>query len=117
MKLLKIPLANRVEKVVVDKVPSSTQPRVLQIHAGEASVMKNNVNEGIQGMMFNTDMTKSKLEILEERLRMIEGVNACEFEDAARLCLVPDVVIPPKFKVPEFEKYRGATCPKSSHVL
>ena len=112
-----IPLASRVEKVVVDKVPSSTQPRVLQIHAGEASVMKNNVNEGIQSMMFNADMTKSKLEILEERLRMIEGVSACEFGDAARLCLVPDVVIPPKFKVPEFEKYRGATCPKSSHVL
>ena len=25
---------------------------------------------------------------------------------------MPDVVIPPKFKVSEFEKYKGATCPK-----
>jgi len=112
-----IPLASRMEKVVVDKVPSSTQPRVLQIHAGETSVMKNNVNEGIQSMMFNADMTKSKLEILEERLRMIEGASACEFGDAAGLCLVPDVVIPPKFKVPKFEKYRGAICPKSHLVM
>ena len=29
------------------------------------------------------------------------------------LCLVPDVVIPPKFKVPDFEKYKGTTCPKN----
>jgi len=112
-----MPLASRMEKVVIDKVPSNTQPRVLQVHAGETSVMKNNVNEGVQSMMFNTDMTKSKLEILEERFRMIEGASACEFGDAVGLCLVPDVVIPPKFKVPEFKKYRGATCPKSHLVI
>ena len=42
-----IPLASRMEKVVIDKVPSNTQPRVLPVHAGETSVMKNNVNEGV----------------------------------------------------------------------
>ena len=31
----------------------------------------------------------------------------------AELCLVPDVVIPPKFKVPDFNKYKGTTCPKN----
>jgi len=67
--------------------------------------------------MFNADMTKSKLEILEERLQKIEGASACEFGDVAGLCLVPDVVIPPKLKVPEFEKYKGATCPKSHLVI
>jgi len=30
------------------------------------------------------------------------------------LCLVPDVVIPPKFKVPDFDKYKGTTCPKNN---
>ena len=109
-----MPLAGHMEKVVIDNPKG--QPRVLQVHTGEASVMKNNMNEGVQSMTFNADITKSKLEILEERLRMIEGVSACEFGDAVGLCLVPDVVIPPKFKVPEFEKYRGATCPKS-HLL
>ncbi|XP_019434515.1 PREDICTED: uncharacterized protein LOC109341140 [Lupinus angustifolius] len=29
------------------------------------------------------------------------------------MCLVPDVVFPPKFKTPEFEKYDGTSCPKS----
>ena len=28
------------------------------------------------------------------------------------LCLVPDVVIPPKFKVLNFDKYKGTTCPR-----
>jgi len=30
---------------------------------------------------------------------MIEGASACEFGDVVGLCLVPDVVIPPKFRV------------------
>jgi len=61
----------------------------------------------------DVDNTKSKLEILEKRLRVIEGEGNFEFGDAIRLCLVPDVVIPPKFRLPEFEKYQGKTCPKS----
>jgi len=115
--ITQMPSASRMEKVIMDKVPSNTQPRVLPIHVGETSVMKNNINEGVQSMMFNADMTKNKLEILEESLRMIEGASVCEFGDAAGLCLVPDVVIPPKFKVPEFEKYKGTTCPKSHLVM
>ena len=31
----------------------------------------------------------------------------------AELYLVPDIVIPLKFKVPEFDKYKGTTCPKN----
>jgi len=29
------------------------------------------------------------------------------------LCLVLDIVIPPKFKVPDFDRYKGTTCPKN----
>jgi len=29
------------------------------------------------------------------------------------LCLVPDVIILPKFKVSDFNKYKGTTCPKN----
>jgi len=32
------------------------------------------------------------------------------FADLSELCLVPDVVIPPKFMVPDFYKYKGTTC-------
>ena len=33
--------------------------------------------------------------------------------DPRELSLVPDVVIPPKFKMPKFEKYDGTKCPKN----
>ena len=29
------------------------------------------------------------------------------------LCLVLDIAVPPKFKVPDFYKYKGTTCPKN----
>jgi len=56
---------------------------------------------------------REKLDLIEERLRAIEGVGDYQFADMAELCLVPDVVIPLKFKVPDFDKYKGTTCPKN----
>src|SRR6266487_1230644 len=47
--------------------------------------------------------------VLEERLEAIEGFSVYG-SNALDMCLVPDVVIPPKFKVPDFEKYRGVHC-------
>jgi hypothetical protein len=38
-------------------------------------------------------------------------------KNAYDLCLVPNVVIPPKFKVPDFEKYKGNTCPELHLVM
>jgi len=108
-----VPLGGCGENVVINKIPSTTQPQVLQILTGEPSLAKVNIPEDIQNVLINADKTKDKLEILEERLRVIEGASPCEFGDAAGLCLVPDVMIPPKFKVLEFEKYKGATCLKS----
>ena len=43
----------------------------------------------------------------------MEGLGNYPFSDLADLCLVPDIIIPPKFKVPDFDKYKGTTCPKS----
>ena len=56
---------------------------------------------------------KGKIDLLEERLRAVEGLGNYPFSDIADLCLVPDIIIPPKFKVPNFDKYKGTTCPKS----
>lgn len=55
--------------------------------------------------------THQKFDLFEERLRMVEGMGMYCSMDAIELCLVPDVVIPPKFKVPDFEKYDGTKCP------
>ena len=56
---------------------------------------------------------REKFDLIEERLRAIEGIGDYPFADMAELCLVPNVVIPPKFKVPDFDKYNGTTCPKN----
>ena len=45
--------------------------------------------------------------LLDKKLKEIEGVNNLGSVDPKELCLVPDLVIPPKFKVPTFEKYDG----------
>ena len=51
---------------------------------------------------------------LEERLKAVEGQNPLGV-DVADLGLVPGVRVPPKFKVPVFDKYHGSSCPKT-HV-
>jgi len=53
-----------------------------------------------------------KLSALEERLRAIEGLNMYGSVDVASLRLVPYVVVPPKFKVPDFDKYTGNSDPR-----
>jgi len=107
-----VPRDGHGEKVVINKIPSTTQPQVLQVLTAKPFSTKVNILEDIRNALVNADKTKDKLEILEERLIMIEGGSSCEFGNAAELCLVPNVVIPPKFKVPAFVKYKGATCPK-----
>ena len=56
---------------------------------------------------------KGKFDHIEERLRAIEGGRGYAFADMVELCLVPDVFIPSKFKVSDFNKYKGTTCPKN----
>ena len=56
---------------------------------------------------------REKFDLREEKLRAIEVISDYPFADMAELCLVSDVVIPPKFKVPDFDKFKGTTCPKN----
>jgi len=48
-----------------------------------------------------------------QSLRAIEGGGDYAFADMAELCLVPDVVILPMFKVSDLNKYKGTTFPKN----
>ena len=52
-----------------------------------------------------------KLELIEERLKAMEGSDVYGMVDAYKISLVPDLVLPPKFKVPTFDKYDGTKCP------
>jgi len=56
---------------------------------------------------------REKFDLIEERLRATERIGDYPFANMAELCLVPDVVIPPKLKVSDFDKYKGTTCPKN----
>ena len=60
-----------------------------------------------------------KFDLIEERLRALEGEDMYGIVDVNRMSLVPDLVLPPKFKMPEFEKYSGTKCPSAhlSYVL
>ncbi|KAA3460720.1 hypothetical protein EPI10_027354 [Gossypium australe] len=50
---------------------------------------------------------------LEEKFRAMENVDyLCEV-DAEEWSLVPDLVLSPKFKTPEFEKYNRTSCPEA----
>ena len=52
-----------------------------------------------------------RYKLLDERLKAIEGVYTYGGLDIIELSLVPDLVIPPKFKVPDFPKYNRTSCP------
>ena len=56
-------------------------------------------------------------ELLEERLRAVEGINIPGGVDAAELSLVHGLVIPHKFKTLVFDKYNGTKCPTARLTL
>ena len=46
---------------------------------------------------------------LEERLKVMKTSKTFGF-DVASICLVPEIVIPSEFKIPDFDKYKGTSC-------
>ncbi|MBA0715666.1 hypothetical protein Golax_014553, partial [Gossypium laxum] len=50
---------------------------------------------------------------LKEKFRAIETTDYLCRVNAKELSLVPDLVLLPKFKTPEFEKYNGISCPEA----
>ncbi|XP_027915141.1 uncharacterized protein LOC114174501 [Vigna unguiculata] len=88
-------------------------PKPLNTTVGDDSLGKITPHPTMQAVSVDVEGTKTKSEILEERLRAIEGGGNYGFGDVASLSLVRDVTIPHKFKVSEFEKYKGTTCPRS----
>ncbi|XP_057972782.1 uncharacterized protein LOC131160926 [Malania oleifera] len=58
-------------------------------------------------------VTEYRCDELEEWLRAIEGTRTASTARPSDYCLVPNVVLPPKFKMPDFEKFDGTTCPQT----
>ena len=61
--------------------------------------------------------TQQKVNLIEERLKAIERNSSIKGMDDIKLSLVPDVVIPHKFKMPDFMKYNGSTCPRAHMTM
>lgn len=53
----------------------------------------------------------NKFIALEQRMRAFEGIHLYDPIKAVEMCLVPNIVIPKNFRVPEFVKYTGTQCP------
>ena len=60
---------------------------------------------------FQEQFDRMKREVKALRGKELFGQNVNE------LCLVPNVKVPAKFKVQEFEKYKGNTCPRAHLVM
>ena len=67
------------------------------------------VTQKHQPKISKNPVTLNQFKALEERLKAVEGYNAFDV-DALEMGLVPEVVIPLKFKVHDFGKYKGLTC-------
>ena len=53
---------------------------------------------------------ETEMQFLGKKLKEIEDVNDLGTVDPRELCLVPDLVILPNFKMPTFEKYDETKC-------
>uniref|UniRef100_A0A2N9I011 Integrase catalytic domain-containing protein n=1 Tax=Fagus sylvatica TaxID=28930 RepID=A0A2N9I011_FAGSY len=48
-----------------------------------------------------------QIDSLEEKIRLIQGLNSFGNTDFSSMSWFPNMTVPPKFKAPEFEKYNG----------
>ena len=61
--------------------------------------------------------TQQKVSLIEERLKSIKGNSSIKGMDAIELSLFLYVIIPHKFKMPDFVKYNGSTCSRAHMIM
>ncbi|GKU89541.1 hypothetical protein SLEP1_g3667 [Rubroshorea leprosula] len=89
-----------------------TKPFVL--NAGVATVQSNDQEETQVGKSITEDedkAIKAKVQLMEETLKSMQGVQTNKPVDISSLCFFPNIQLPHKFKLPEFDKYNGTGCP------
>ena len=53
----------------------------------------------------------NKIDSLEEKIRLIQGLNSFGNTDFSSMSWFPNMTMSPKFKAPDFEKYNGRRDP------
>lgn len=59
----------------------------------------------------NVEEVKSKVEVLENKIKQMKETNIGKIVWFSGLCLYLDLEYPPKVQVSKFEKYSRAGCP------
>ncbi|GKV40238.1 hypothetical protein SLEP1_g47907 [Rubroshorea leprosula] len=91
---------------------SGTKPFVL--NAGVATVQSNDQEEipVVRSITEDEDKAiKAKVQLMEETLKSMQGVQTNKPVDISSLCFFPNIQLSHKFKLPEFDKYNGTGCP------
>ncbi|XP_052487962.1 uncharacterized protein LOC128041705 [Gossypium raimondii] len=105
-------------------VPQQFQAGASNFQAGSDSNSGNhptnsvipNFDEVAEKERINEELPKQleeRCKWLEEKFKAMEITENYRGIDAKELSLVPDLVLPNKFKMPEFEKYNGTSCPEA----
>jgi len=63
------------------------------------------------GAYDRVDDLQDRFEVMNREVQALRGKETFK-KDVYDLCLVPNVQVPHKFKLPDFEKYKGTSCPK-----
>ncbi|MFQ6662035.1 hypothetical protein Gotur_029991 [Gossypium turneri] len=111
-------------KSTVTIMPQQFRAGVSNFQAGLGSNPENNpVNSAIPDFDEVAEKERIKEELpkqleerckwLEEKFRAMEVTESYRGIDAKELSLVPNLILPHKFKMPEFEKYNGTSCPEA----
>ena len=61
--------------------------------------------------------TQQKFNLIEKRLKAIEGNSLIKGIDAFEISLVLNVVIPQKLKMPDFVRYSGSSRPRADMTI
>jgi hypothetical protein len=81
------------------------------VYPSQAQITVNPTMKGPSDNRFTNPTGHDKWVALEERLRVVEGNNLIHPVITAEVCLVPNIVVPNEFRVPDFVKYTGLECP------
>ncbi|KAE8716117.1 hypothetical protein F3Y22_tig00110156pilonHSYRG00408 [Hibiscus syriacus] len=110
----------QVTPVHVGKVHINPVGASVNVQPGSSSYQEE--HQYHQVLDLDEEAKKDQNNLLEEKWKQLEReVRAMKEDtivygfDAKELSLVPDLVLPPKFKIPDFEKFDGTRCP-SAHI-
>lgn len=111
-------------KSTITIMPQQFQAGISNFQAGPSSNPENNpvnsaipdFDEVVEKERMNEELPKQleeRCRWLEEKFKAMEVTESYRGIDAKELSLVPDLVLPHKFKMLEFEKYNGTSCPEA----